>query len=85
MRTALRSPATSHLSPSPSPLPLFAGEDGFEISVPLKNTESLASALTSDSRVRLAGLGARDALRLEAGLPLYGNDLEEHITPSEWM
>jgi len=60
----------------------YTGEDGFEISVPLDATEALASTLVQDG-VKLAGLGARDALRLEAGLPLYGNDLEEHITPVE--
>lgn len=63
---------------------LGAGEDGFEISVPLEACEALCAKLTGDDRVKLAGLGARDALRLEAGLPLYGNDLEEHITPGEW-
>jgi aminomethyltransferase len=59
----------------------YTGEDGFEISVPGSNVEDLASALTSDPLVKPIGLGARDSLRLEAGLPLYGHDLDHRTTP----
>lgn len=63
----------------------YTGEDGFEISVPSENAVDLAKAILdrSEGKVRLTGLGARDSLRLEAGLCLYGNDLEQHITPVE--
>lgn len=50
----------------------YTGEDGFEISVPDADAVSLARKLMENSRVKMAGLGARDALRLEAGLCLYG-------------
>ncbi|KAL6573835.1 hypothetical protein OROHE_001377 [Orobanche hederae] len=63
----------------------YTGEDGFEISVPSENAVDLAKAILdkSEGKVRLTGLGARDSLRLEAGLCLYGNDLEQYITPVE--
>lgn len=63
----------------------YTGEDGFEISVPSENAVGLAKAILekSEGKVRLTGLGARDSLRLEAGLCLYGNDMEQHITPVE--
>lgn len=63
----------------------YTGEDGFEISVPSENAVDLAKAILekSEGKVRLTGLGARDSLRLEAGLCLYGNDMEQHITPIE--
>ena len=63
----------------------YTGEDGFEISVPSEYAVDLAKAILekSEGKVRLTGLGARDSLRLEAGLCLYGNDLEQHITPVE--
>jgi aminomethyltransferase len=61
----------------------YTGEDGFEISVPLEAAPLLAQALLADVRVAPAGLGARDALRLEAGLPLYGQDLGPAISPVE--
>jgi aminomethyltransferase len=63
----------------------YTGEDGFEISVPSENAVDLAKAILekSEDKVRLTGLGARDSLRLEAGLCLYGNDMEQHITPVE--
>ena len=59
----------------------YTGEDGFEISVHADHAEKLADALTADDRVKPAGLGARDSLRLEAGLPLYGHDLTTEIDP----
>ena len=59
----------------------YTGEDGFEISVPADHAEKLAAALTEDKRVKPIGLGARDSLRLEAGLPLYGHDLTAEVDP----
>jgi aminomethyltransferase len=59
----------------------YTGEDGFEISVSGRNVEALADALAADERVKPIGLGARDSLRLEAGLPLYGHDLGIETTP----
>ncbi|HVF36944.1 MAG TPA: glycine cleavage system aminomethyltransferase GcvT [Sphingomicrobium sp.] len=59
----------------------YTGEDGFEISVSGRDVEALAEALTVDERVKPIGLGARDSLRLEAGLPLYGHDLNCQTTP----
>jgi aminomethyltransferase len=59
----------------------YTGEDGFEISVAARDVEALADALTADERVKPIGLGARDSLRLEAGLPLYGHDLDRATTP----
>ena len=59
----------------------YTGEDGFEISVAGRDVEGLADALTGDERVKPIGLGARDSLRLEAGLPLYGHDLDGETTP----
>ncbi|MFZ4689149.1 MAG: glycine cleavage system aminomethyltransferase GcvT [Polymorphobacter sp.] len=61
----------------------YTGEDGFEISVPAAGVEALAEALLSQPEVKPIGLGARDSLRLEAGLPLYGHDLDEGISPIE--
>ena len=61
----------------------YTGEDGFEISVPADKAEALARILLSDERVKPIGLGARDSLRLEAGLCLYGHDMDETITPIE--
>ncbi|MCW3798823.1 glycine cleavage system aminomethyltransferase GcvT [Sphingomonas sp. BN140010] len=59
----------------------YTGEDGFEISVPASAAETVAEALTASELVKPIGLGARDSLRLEAGLPLYGHDLDEQTTP----
>lgn len=59
----------------------YTGEDGYEISVPSAGAETLARALLADSRVKPVGLGARDTLRLEAGLPLHGNDIGPDTTP----
>jgi len=61
----------------------YTGEDGFELSIPNTHMVQLAEAMVADPEVRLAGLGPRDSLRLEAGLCLYGNDLNEDITPIE--
>jgi aminomethyltransferase len=61
----------------------YTGEDGFEISVPAENAEALAKALLADSDVLPIGLGARDSLRLEAGLCLYGHDIDTETTPVE--
>lgn len=61
----------------------YSGEDGFEISIPSVAAEHLARLLLDEEDVRPAGLGARDSLRLEAGLCLYGNDLDEATTPVE--
>jgi aminomethyltransferase len=59
----------------------YTGEDGFEISVPAEAAERIASLLADQPEVKPIGLGARDSLRLEAGLPLYGHDLDPDTTP----
>jgi aminomethyltransferase len=59
----------------------YTGEDGFEISIAATAVEALADALLADERVRPIGLGARDSLRLETGLPLYGHDIDRNTTP----
>src|SRR3954453_10170641 len=61
----------------------YTGEDGFEISVPAEHAEVLASALLDHDDVLPIGLGARDSLRLEAGLCLYGHDIDTTTTPVE--
>lgn len=61
----------------------YTGEDGFEIGFEHADAEAVVSALLADERTDVAGLGCRDSLRLEAGLCLYGNDLDETITPNE--
>ncbi len=61
----------------------YTGEDGFEISIPSECVEFLARALLQISGVQPAGLGARDSLRLEAGLCLHGNDIGPQISPVE--
>jgi aminomethyltransferase len=61
----------------------YTGEDGFEISVPAKHAEALATALLEHPSVAPIGLGARDSLRLEAGLCLYGSDIDTNTTPIE--
>jgi aminomethyltransferase len=61
----------------------YTGEDGFEISVPAAQAEALARALLAQPEVKPAGLGARDTLRLEAGLCLHGNDIDVNTTPIE--
>jgi aminomethyltransferase len=59
----------------------YTGEDGFEISIETAHVEALADALVAQPEVKPIGLGARDSLRLEAGLPLYGHDLDPETTP----
>jgi aminomethyltransferase len=61
----------------------YTGEDGFELAMPTEHAVSIAEKLVSDPTVNPTGLGARDSLRLEAGLCLYGHDLNETITPIE--
>ena len=59
----------------------YTGEDGFEISVPAARARDFADALLADPDVAPIGLGARDSLRLEAGMPLYGHDMDTGVTP----
>jgi aminomethyltransferase len=59
----------------------YTGEDGFEISVPAIAATDLADAIAGHELVKSIGLGARDSLRLEAGLPLYGHDIDTRTTP----
>lgn len=61
----------------------YTGEDGFEISCPAEEAPNLAQMLLAEPEVAPAGLGARDTLRLEAGLCLWGNDIDETTTPVE--
>jgi aminomethyltransferase len=61
----------------------YTGEDGFEISIAAPRAEDLARLFLEDASVAFAGLGARDSLRTEAGLCLYGSDLDESTTPAE--
>ncbi len=61
----------------------YTGEDGFEISVPAERAGDLADALLAEDEVRAIGLGARDSLRLEAGLCLYGHDIDTTTSPIE--
>ena len=61
----------------------YTGEDGFEVIIDAAVAASLWGMLLADPRVRPIGLGARDTLRLEAGMALYGHELTEHVTPFE--
>jgi aminomethyltransferase len=61
----------------------YTGEDGFEISLPASDATTVAEMLLVQPEVRPIGLGARDSLRLEAGLCLYGHDIDETTTPVE--
>jgi aminomethyltransferase len=61
----------------------YTGEDGFEISVPAARAAEVADLIAAQPEVKPVGLGARDSLRLEAGLPLYGHDLDTTTTPVE--
>ena len=59
----------------------YTGEDGVEISIPAEHAAAFADAICAEPEVKPIGLGARDSLRLEAGLPLYGHDLDPETTP----
>lgn len=61
----------------------YTGEDGFEISVPGDKITAFAQDLLTHPEVAPIGLGARDSLRLEAGMPLYGHDMDQAVTPAE--
>ncbi|MDO9335785.1 MAG: glycine cleavage system aminomethyltransferase GcvT [Caulobacter sp.] len=61
----------------------YTGEDGYEISIPGEHAAAVWETLLDDPRVKPIGLGARDSLRLEAGLPLYGHDIDETTSPIE--
>jgi aminomethyltransferase len=61
----------------------YTGEDGYEISVPAGEAEAVARMLLAEPEVEPIGLGARDSLRLEAGLCLYGHDIDEVTSPAE--
>ena len=61
----------------------YTGEDGFEISIPAEATEPITRSILSNKNVEFIGLGARDSLRLEAGLCLYGHDIDQATTPVE--
>jgi aminomethyltransferase len=61
----------------------YTGEDGFEIAVPAANAAEIADLICAQPQVKPIGLGARDSLRLEAGLPLYGHDLSRETEPVE--
>jgi len=61
----------------------YTGEDGYEISIPAADAGRVWDTLLADAKVRPIGLGARDSLRLEAGLPLYGHDADETTSPVE--
>lgn len=61
----------------------YTGEDGVEVSIPAEQANHVAEALLESTEIKLAGLAVRDSLRLEAGLCLYGNDIDETVTPVE--
>ena len=61
----------------------YTGEDGFELSIPNEDIVEITKLLLDNPNVQMAGLGARDSLRLEAGLCLYGHDIDDHTTPIE--
>lgn len=61
----------------------YTGEDGFEISIPADATVDVTETILANEEVQLAGLAARDSLRLEAGMCLYGHDLDESVSPVE--
>ena len=85
-------PLTIKLPNNTAPFPAlisrggYTGEDGFELSIPAEHTVAITRLLLESAgpeKLRLAGLGARDSLRLEAGMCLYGHDLDDTITPVE--
>jgi aminomethyltransferase len=78
MRTIDRDGALLYVSRSG-----YTGEDGFEISLPAPAADGFVTSLLAEPEVRPVGLGARDSLRLEAGLCLYGHDIDESTTPVE--
>lgn len=61
----------------------YTGEDGFELSIPAHIAEEFVQTITQSDDVKMIGLAARDSLRLEAGLPLYGHDLNDETSPTE--
>ncbi|KAI8437612.1 hypothetical protein MSG28_011876 [Choristoneura fumiferana] len=61
----------------------YTGEDGVEVSIPAEQANHVTEALLESTEIKLAGLAVRDSLRLEAGLCLYGNDIDETVTPVE--
>ena len=61
----------------------YTGEDGYEISIPSADVGRITECILAEKEVEPAGLGARDSLRLEAGLCLYGQDIDETTTPVE--
>ena len=61
----------------------YTGEDGFELAIPADHAISIAETLLSNPAVNPTGLGARDSLRLEAGLCLYGHDIDRDTKPTE--
>eukprot|EP00471_Norrisiella_sphaerica_P002114 CAMPEP_0184486694 /NCGR_PEP_ID=MMETSP0113_2-20130426/8319_1 /TAXON_ID=91329 /ORGANISM="Norrisiella sphaerica, Strain BC52" /LENGTH=359 /DNA_ID=CAMNT_0026868691 /DNA_START=253 /DNA_END=1332 /DNA_ORIENTATION=- len=61
----------------------YTGEDGYELGIPIDEVQTLAKKLLNEPEVEIIGLGARDSLRLEAGLCLYGNDIDDTTSPSE--
>lgn len=82
----LKLPSSAQSSPVLVSRGGYTGEDGFEISLPAAETEAVVNFLLTTSgpdKLRMAGLGARDSLRLEAGMCLYGHDLDELTTPVE--
>ena len=80
---SLTTTTTTNTTTTPTLRCGYTGEDGFELSMPAQHAVSIAQKLLDDDTVQPAGLGARDSLRLEAGLCLYGNDLDSSTTPVE--
>jgi len=84
---AMRFMSSASVTPGDAPCIVsrcgYTGEDGYEISVPAAAAAALAEMLLADDAVRPVGLGARDSLRLEAGLCLYGHDIDTTTTPVE--
>ena len=83
MRFMTAQPFKIHGSPVAITRSGYTGEDGYEISIPSAAAESITECILAEKEVEPAGLGARDSLRLEAGLCLYGHDIDETTTPVE--